>query len=116
MSIQLESHHDITIVYLSGVLNALSVPKIQAQLEQLIQAEMKFILEMSQVELLSSLGLWMLIELHRKMKDQNSKIIIAQPSEATRISVNSVGLESYLLIFDTLAQGLAHLEANQAES
>ena len=110
-NIIVETNQDIKVVYLSGIINALTVPDIQPKLVEMIQLNENFIIEMSKVDLISSMGMLMLLNLQREMKDHQEKLILARLSEPVKLSLSTMGFLSFLKTFETLDEALTNLGA-----
>jgi anti-sigma B factor antagonist len=114
-NIIVETIQDTKVVYLSGIINALTVPDIQPKLVEMVQTDTQFIIEMSDVELISSMGMLMLLNLQRGTDDYQGNVILGGLSEPVRISLSTMGFSSFFTIFETLEEALEHLHS-QIES
>ena len=111
-NILIETIEETKVVYLSGIINALTVPDIQIKLIDMVQINDDFVIEMSNVDLISSVGMLMLLNLHREMKDQHQKVILGGLSEPVKITLSTMGFSSFLITFDTLEEAIAFLQSD----
>ena len=108
--VTIEERTAVVVAYLSGQLNALTIPPVHTRLEQILTSGSKLLIEMSAVAFLSSAGLWMLYSLQRQFPDQG-KLVLAGLSESVRTTLALVGFDSLLRSFDTESAALAYLES-----
>ena len=109
----IETIDQVTVVYLSGYLNALIVRQIEPQISELNQSGNKIILHLGAVEFMSSLGLWMLFSLQRQMKDRKGKLVVVAVPEVVKEILTLVGFSSVIQTFTTLEEGLVFLIGNR---
>lgn len=109
--LKIETIEHVTVVYLSGNLNALTVRQLEPQISCLIHSDGRLILHMAEVEFISSLGLWMLFSLQREMKDRDGRLILVQTPEVVQDTLSVVGFSSVLHTFPSLEAGLDFLHS-----
>ena len=73
----------------------------------LVQPGSKILLDMSQVDYLSSAGLRMLLSLYRQVSSNNGSIALVGLSEEIKDSMSVTGFLRFFTLYDTVDAGLA---------
>ncbi len=96
------------IVKMAGRVDTYTAPHLQKQFETLMEAgRYNLVFDMSEVEFLSSKGLWVLTETQKKCKrNGGSELVLACVSERIRSSFDLVGMSSYFKISPDLITAL----------
>jgi anti-sigma B factor antagonist len=112
MNLKVSDHKDIKIVYLSGRLDAMLSGEVEAELEKLIEAgACKMILELQQLECLSSSGIRIFIAISRKLITKKGKLVFCQMPPQIRKIIKAVELEDVFEIHDTLYEAFNAFDA-----
>jgi anti-anti-sigma factor len=113
---QFTPDHEAAILTPSTVFDEQSVDQLAQQLVQLdtIDSPSNSIIDLSQVEMLTTAGLKLLVELYRKRA--SAPILLAGPSTRVREVLKLGGYEDYFAVYSSVEAALAALQARQALS
>lgn len=99
MDISIEKLNDRAVVATSGRLDAAGAPALEAQCKTLIQEGAKrLLLDMAQVEYISSAGLRSLLVLAKAMKSSGGAMVLCGLTPAVREVMTISGFDSILTI------------------
>lgn len=104
-NLQIEERPQALVAYLSGRINAMTVPELQTELENLLGDRCRLVLEMSAVEFMSSAGLWLLYNLQRQLP-VGGRLVLANLSDQVRTTLDLVGFQSVLRTYPDLDQAI----------
>lgn len=94
-----------TIVSLGGEIDLHETPDFHSALVDLCgEGTPKLILVLSQVQYIDSSGVGTLVEIYRRLKRENRKLILVAPAERVRSVLEITRLDQYFTIVDTPAQ------------
>ena len=99
----------VTVVDISGVIDAKSVLQAQEHLLALVRPGSKLLLNLRRVTYMSSSGLRMLLSVYRQISSNNGSIALAEASEEIKEDMAITGFLRYFEIYDTVETGLAAL-------
>ncbi|WP_456060304.1 STAS domain-containing protein, partial [Brachyspira pilosicoli] len=81
---------------------------IESELDALIESgSINLILEISKVEYLSSSGIRVFINMMRKIKDKNGRLVLASVPDVIKKILKTVDLEDLFEVFDSVDDALA---------
>ena len=107
MEITTTSYKRSEVVKPSGRVDTHTAPKLQDVLENLIEKNRHNIaLEMSDVEFLSSKGLWVLTETHKKCRSNNGKLVLVNVPERIASSFELVGMNEYFEMYSDITEAV----------
>ena len=109
MEITINPLETITVVSLSGDITTNTAPTIQAKILPLATSGNKILLDMSQVNYMSSAGLRFLLSLYRQTSAFDGKLVLVGLSEEIADTMAVTGFLNFFTISDTLDSGLALL-------
>jgi stage II sporulation protein AA (anti-sigma F factor antagonist) len=93
----------VLVITLSGQIETSTVPTLQKDATDLIEQGNKFmVLALSGVDYVSSNGLGLLLELHRRLDRQEGRICLSEISEEVRHIMKIVGFDRILRIYETI--------------
>ncbi|WP_157151557.1 STAS domain-containing protein [Brachyspira sp. SAP_772] len=108
MSLNIEDKGKAKVVKLEGKLDVNLSVSIESELDALIESgSINLILEISKVEYLSSSGIRVFINMMRKVKDKNGKLVLASVPDAIKKILKTVDLEDLFEVFDSVDDALA---------
>ena len=111
MEIRESSSGDVTVLHLAGdIYGRKDEPdQFQSTIDQLIAgSKLRIVLELSDVRMISSVGLGMLVDSYKKLTQNNGAMVIAHPSPSIKPIFDV--LESPLKCFDSEDQAVASLQ------
>lgn len=111
MEIQSTQQGGAVIVSVLGELDGKSAPQAQQRIVPLVPERGTIVLDMTQVAYMSSAGLRMMLLLYRHAQNQEAKIALVGLSEEIRDTMSATGFLDFFVVSDTVASGLALLEA-----
>jgi anti-sigma B factor antagonist len=112
MDYRIETIGDATVVRLRGAFDRSARGKLEMELLALASYGSSLILDLSDVDYISSAGLHLLLELHRRCEGQNASLALTGISERIHAILFMTGLAPGMLpIFDTLEDGLSALRS-----
>jgi anti-anti-sigma factor len=92
----------VLVLTLSGQLETSTVPNLQKETTDLIEQGNKFIvLALSGVDYVSSNGLGLLLDLHRRLDKLEGRVCLAEITEEVRHIMKIVGFDRIFRIYDT---------------
>ncbi|MEX2535140.1 MAG: STAS domain-containing protein [Trueperaceae bacterium] len=107
------THHaleEATVVTLSGELDGKTAAAAQQQISPLIPSGGRILLDLSQVQYMSSAGLRMMLLLYRQALAQDSKIALVGLSGDIRDTMDATGFLDFFVVGESLDSGLKLLE------
>ena len=108
MSLNIEDKGKAKVVKLEGKLDVNLSVSIESELDALIESgSINLILEISKVEYLSSSGIRVFINMMRKVKDKNGRLVLASVPDVIKKILKTVDLEDLFEVFDSVDDALA---------
>lgn len=108
MSLNIEDKGKAKVVKLEGKLDVNLSVSIESELDALIDSgSNNLILEISKVEYLSSSGIRVFINMMRKIKDKNGRLVLASVPDVIKKILKTVDLEDLFEVFDSVDDALA---------
>ncbi len=110
MEITTTQYKRCDVVKSVGRIDSSTAPDLEEVLTSLTQdGKYKIVLDIEEVDFMSSKGWWVLIETQKTCKRYNrGELILSGVQERIRDSLNLVGMGSYFQIFDDLVSAVAH--------
>ncbi len=91
------------VIKMTGRVDTYSAPKLQEAMDELINdGHYNIVFDMSDVDFLSSKGLWVLTETQKKTKKHSGRLVLANTNEKIRGSFELVGMGGYFDLFDDM--------------
>jgi anti-anti-sigma factor len=108
MDIQVNSYKRCVVVKFAEVLDASNIDDLEAVLTPLIdKGSRNIILDLSEVDMLSSKGLGLLVKMQQKCKRfPNGELVLAGASPRILRSMKIVGMEGYFKDFDNITDAI----------
>ena len=102
MEITTTQYNRCDVVKMNGRVDTYTSPKLQETLDGIVESgRYNIILNMSEVDFLSSKGLWVLTETQKKVKSRG-RLVLVNTDEKIRKSLDLVGMGEYFDFFDDL--------------
>ncbi len=112
MDYRIETTEDATVVHLKGAFDRAARRTIEMELLALVTNGSKLLVDLSEVDFISSAGLHLMLELYRRCTQQNAHLALTSLSDPVHEILSIAGLTSRRLpIYDTVEEGLAALRA-----
>lgn len=97
-----------TLITVKGRMDGMTAPSIEDALKQNMDADIyRVVMDMTEVEFMSSAGWWVLIEAQKRAKKQNGELVFVNVNEKIRTSLNLVGMDAYFKLFDNIPAAAA---------
>ena len=109
MEITIKEEGNVTVVTLVGELDGKTSPEAQEQILPLIQPEGRLLLDMSQLQYMSSAGLRTMLLLYRKVSGSGGSIVLAGLAPEIQDTMSATGFLHYFIMADTVAAALDEL-------
>ena len=110
MEINLKTVEQITVVEIIGDIDGKTAPLVQEQISPLIQAGCKIVLDMTQVDYMSSAGLRLMLTIHRQVSGSKGQVILTGISEEIQENMSATGFLDFFTIQDTVNAAVAVLK------
>lgn len=98
-----------TVVKGSGRIDSSTAPDLEKTLNDLLSTDKDIILDMSEINFVSSAGWWAIIRVQKELKKKRTDLILVQLNENVRDSMNLVGILPYFSIFEKMEDALGSL-------
>jgi anti-sigma B factor antagonist len=109
INIPIQLVNGVKVAVLAGNIDGRTAPLIQNQLAVLAEPGNKIVLDMNQVNYMSSAGLRVLLMLYRQLDDNDGRIILAGLREELRDIMSITGFLELFTVSDTVNEALAIL-------
>lgn len=109
MKISEEVKGDIAIVRIEGRLDAVTSAQIEAKIQKLLEGKKKLVINLQDVDYLSSAGIRVLLATFKKIKAQNGKLAICSLTDDVMEIIKMAGFHTILPLFPTEEKALASL-------
>ncbi|HEX3052243.1 MAG TPA: STAS domain-containing protein [Aggregatilineaceae bacterium] len=111
MNIAVQTQQEITMVELTGRWDSNSASEVENLILPLVQPSSCILLDLSAVTYLSSAGLRSLLLIYRRIRDYACPIVLVGLSESLKDVMSITGFLPHFRVYDTAAEGLAALKA-----
>lgn len=111
MEIYIDSVGPVDVVALVGDLDGSSAPQAQGQILPLITHQARILLDMTDLEFMSSAGARMLLLIYRQITQNSGQVVLAGLSEAIADMLSATGFLDYFQVVATVDDGLGVLGA-----
>lgn len=110
MEINTKTEQDITIIELSGDIDANTAPTVSETVLPLATPGSKIIMDMTNVPYMSSAGLRVLLSLYRQTTNKNGKVVLVGLSEELTDTMSVTGFLDFFKTAENRESGLAALK------
>jgi anti-anti-sigma factor len=102
---------DIGLIYLKGRLDIMGVQKIELKFTAFSSTQRRsVIVDLSEVELMNSVGLGMLISNAKTLKAHGKKMVLLKPDSHVETVITMAGVDELLPIEHDLTQAIARIK------
>lgn len=110
MEVTVTPYKHCDLLKFGGILDGNAADDLERTLNSLVSSgKHKFVLDMSEVELLSSKGLWLLINTQKKVKRfPGGEIVLACLSPRIQNSLKLVAMDDYFKNYPTVIDAVGH--------
>jgi len=109
MQITQRTEGEVAVVEISGEIDGSTAPEAQARILALAAPDAKILIDMSQVEYMSSAGLRMLLVVYRTAAGQGGKVVLTGLSQDLEDTMSLTGFLDFFDHFEKVSDGLAAL-------
>lgn len=108
MEISTQQHKRCDVVIVSGRVDSATAPQLEETLDSIMDAgRFKLVLEMTDVNFVSSKGLWVLIGAQKKCKRyRRGEVILVNVKDEIKSAFDLVGMGDYFTISDNLTDAV----------
>jgi len=102
MEYTITPHKRCNVITLVGRVDGSTAPRVESALKMALAENMyNIVIEMTDVDFMSSAGWWVLIETQKECKKSNKgEVVLVNVKEKIRSSLNLVGMDTYFKMFD----------------
>ncbi|MEA5619034.1 STAS domain-containing protein [Cronbergia sp. UHCC 0137] len=110
MEINIKTIEDVNVAVLVGDIDANTAQEVTKEVLALVTPNSKILLDMTEVEYMSSAGLRMLLSLHRQTATKEGKLVLVGLVEEVQDTMSVTGFLEHFITSETLATGLELLK------
>ena len=110
MEATVEEKGDIVVIRVKGRLDAASSPQLEKKINSIIEAgHFKLMLNMAEVDYLSSAGMRLMLSVSKKLKHLEGKVVACSLNDDVVEVIKMAGFQQVLEIYPSEEEGLNHL-------
>jgi len=109
MDININTVKDVTVIDITGEVDASTAPTVQTKIIPLAQPGTKLLLNMTKVPYMSSAGFRLLLCLYRQVTAKDGRLVLVGLSEEIRDTMIVTGFLNFFATCENLESGLAAL-------
>jgi anti-sigma B factor antagonist len=98
-----------TVVKGLGRIDSATSPDLEKALTDLIPSNKGIVLDMSDIDFVSSAGWWTIIRAQKELKKANSELSLAGVNENVKDSMDLIGILPYFNIFENVVDAIGNL-------
>ena len=106
MKLETSEENDILTVRLEGSLDGKTAPEAREQLQRFLAANSKLILDLTNVDYLSSAGLRLLLVTYRELAARKGKLVLLGVSEDIRTVMSHTGFLSFFTLVESTVEAV----------
>jgi len=111
MNVTSSTVDSITIIEATGSIDSKTAPEFERNALTAIQGQSAVIIDLSNVEFLSSAGLRVLLMIYRQVKAKNGKVVLVGTSEEIQDIMANTGFLTFFSLAETMQEGIDILKA-----
>ncbi|GAB3277784.1 STAS domain-containing protein [Larkinella harenae] len=100
----------ITLIEAAGSIDSKTAPDFERTALTAIQGQSEVIIDLTNVDFLSSAGLRVLLMIYRQVKAKNGKVVLVGTSEEIQDIMANTGFLAFFSLAETLDEGLTILK------
>lgn len=101
----------ITVITAEGNIDSKTATEFERTVMPAIQGQSQVVIDLTNVEFMSSAGLRILLVVYRQVKAKSGKVVLVGTSEDIKEVMSDTGFLGFFITVDTKAEGLATLNA-----
>ncbi len=109
MEVQVKPYGDATVVEASGDVDGSTAPQLQEQVLAVAQPGCRLLLDLSNVDYMSSAGLRVMLLLHRQITGKG-KVVLVGLNDDIKSTMSATGFLKFFTTADTLDSGKTALD------
>lgn len=110
MEAQVEEKGDVIVVRVQGRLDAASSPQLEKKINSIIESgHFKLILNLEEVDYLSSAGMRLMLSVSRKLKHLEGKIVACSLNDEIMDVIKMAGFHQVLELYSSENESFSHL-------
>jgi anti-anti-sigma factor len=110
MEIETRKEENATVVSVTGKMDAVSAPVLEKELSQLMaDGEKGFILDLGQLDYISSAGLRVILATAKRLKEKEGKILLASLQDMVKEVFEISGFSAIIPIYESVESALNHV-------
>jgi len=98
-----------TVVKGLGRIDSATSPDLEKALTDLIPSNKGIVLDMSDIDFVSSAGWWTIIRAQKELKKANSELSLAGVNENVKDSMDLIGILPYFNLFENVVDAIGNL-------
>ena len=106
-SIQHEQNGNVTVVTITGAVDSATVGTLDKELEKQISANKRVILDLKEVEFLSSAGVRAIVKALKTAKKSHHKVKLAAIPDHISYMMRTMGLMAIMQVYPTVDEAIA---------
>ena len=110
MDINIKTVEQVTVVEIAGDIDGKTALEVREQVSAQVQPGVKMILDMSQVNYMSSAGLRMLLATYRQIRSNDGRVVLAGVIEEIQDTMSMTGFLRFFTVCETVEAALEALE------
>lgn len=110
MDFKIDDYKRCSVVKGEGRIDSATAPDIEKVLNELVDSDKSIILDMANIDFVSSAGWWAIIRAQKELKKKHKPdLILVTLNDNVRDSMDLVGILPYFSVFDDLTAAIASL-------
>lgn len=106
MEVYISQDGSVSVVELIGEIDGQTAPMAQEQILPLATPGVRILLDMTQLEYMSSAGLRMMLLIHRKFTEQGGRIVLVGVNQEIYDAMSATGFLSFFALSDSYEAGI----------
>ena len=111
MNVTSSTVDSIIVIEASGSIDSKTAPEFERTAMAAVQGQSEVIIDLTNVEFLSSAGLRVLLMIYRQVKAKSGKVVLVGTSEEIQDIMANTGFLSFFSTADTMQEGIDILKA-----
>lgn len=107
IEVEMKLENNVQVVTLIGDLDASSSPEVVGKVQPVTHADSQLVIDMTNVNFMSSAGLRMLLTLYRSLSGQAGKVVLVGLSDELEDTMSMTGFLDFFEHYPSLREGLA---------
>ena len=110
MEIETRKEGNVTVVSVTGKMDAVSAPVLEKELSQLMaDGEKGFVVDLGDLDYISSAGLRVILATAKRLKEKEGKILLASLQDMVKEVFEISGFSAIIPIYESVESALSHV-------